>query len=116
MGAHPTACYPFYAYDRPHTALYYEAARKGADVFAAEYLDIFVHGVADHADYLARIGGEATRTRLASWSRDPKLGSRSTATRRWHDHHVQPGRDDDRGPRPHDRGWLRLSFTDLGRP
>ena len=33
MGAHPTACYPFYAYDRPHTALYYEAARKGADGF-----------------------------------------------------------------------------------
>ncbi len=68
MGAHPTACYPFYAYDRPHTALYYEAARKGAGVFCAEYLNIFVHGAPDHADYLARIGGEATRTRLASWS------------------------------------------------
>lgn len=72
MGAHPTACYPFYAYDRPHIALYYEAARKGADVFHAEYLDIFVHGVADHADYLARIGGEATRKRLGSWSRGPE--------------------------------------------
>ena len=24
MGAHPTACYPFYAYDRPHTTVYYE--------------------------------------------------------------------------------------------
>jgi glutaconate CoA-transferase, subunit A len=68
MGAHPTACYPFYAYDRPHTALYYEAARKGADVFCAEYLDIFVHGAPDHADYLARIGGKTTRTRLASWT------------------------------------------------
>jgi glutaconate CoA-transferase, subunit A len=67
MGAHPTACYPFYAYDRPHTSLYYEAARKGADVFSAEYLGIFVHGAPDHADYLARIGGEATRARLASW-------------------------------------------------
>jgi glutaconate CoA-transferase subunit A len=72
MGAHPTACYPFYAYDRPHTALYHAAARKGADVFHAEYLDIFVHSVADHADYLARIGGEATRKRLASWSEGPE--------------------------------------------
>jgi glutaconate CoA-transferase, subunit A len=68
MGARPTACYPFYAYDRPHTALYYEAARKGAGVFCAVYLNIFVHGAPDHADYLVRIGGEATRTRLASWS------------------------------------------------
>jgi glutaconate CoA-transferase, subunit A len=68
MGAHPTACYPFYAYDRPHTELYYDAARKGADTFCAEYLDIFVHGAADHADYLAQIGGKATRARLASWS------------------------------------------------
>ena len=67
MGAHPTACYPFYAYDRPHTALYYEAARKGADSFLDEYLAVFVHGARSHADYLARIGGEATRARLASW-------------------------------------------------
>ncbi len=67
MGAHPTACYPFYAYDRPHTALYYEAARKGADAFAAEYLDVFVYGAPSHDEYLARIGGDATRARLASW-------------------------------------------------
>lgn len=72
LGAHPTACYPFYAYDRPHTALYYEAARKGADVFCADYLNIFVHGAPEHADYLARIGGEATRKRLASWSNGPE--------------------------------------------
>jgi len=72
MGAHPTACYPFYAYDRAHTALYYEAARKGADVFHAEYLDIFVHGAAEHTNYLARIGGEATRKRLVSWSDGPE--------------------------------------------
>ena len=68
MGAHPTACYPFYAYDRPHTALYYEAARKGAEAFKAEYLSIFVHGAATHPDYLDRIGGEKTRARLSSWS------------------------------------------------
>lgn len=67
MGAHPTACYPFYAYDRRHTALYYEAARKGADAFSAEYLSVFVHGAPNHADYLDRIGGEKTRARLSSW-------------------------------------------------
>lgn len=67
MGAHPTACYRFYAYDRAHTALYYEAARKGSDAFEAEYLAAFVHGAPTHADYLARIGGEKTRVRLSSW-------------------------------------------------
>ncbi len=67
MGAHPTACYPFYAYDRHHTALYYEAARKGAEAFKAEYLSVFVHGAPNHSDYLDRIGDEKTRARLASW-------------------------------------------------
>lgn len=66
MGAHPTACYPFYAYDRPHTALYYGAARAGAEVFAADYLQRFVH--VDHATYIERVGGEMTRRRLAAWA------------------------------------------------
>lgn len=68
MGAHPTACYPFYAYDRRHTALYYEAAHKSAEAFKAEYLSVFVHGAPTHADYLDRIGGEKTRTLLSSWN------------------------------------------------
>jgi glutaconate CoA-transferase subunit A len=68
MGAHPTACYPFYAYDRRHTALYYEAARKGAEAFKTKYLSVFVHGVPTHTDYLDRIGGEETRARLSSWN------------------------------------------------
>jgi glutaconate CoA-transferase subunit A len=68
MGAHPTACYPFNAYDRRHTALYYEAARKGAEAFKAEYLSVFVHGALNHAGYLDRIGGEKTRARLSSWN------------------------------------------------
>jgi glutaconate CoA-transferase, subunit A len=68
IGAHPTACYPFYAYDRRHTALYYEAARKGPEAFKAEYLSMFVHGAPNHADYIERIGGEKTRARLSSWS------------------------------------------------
>lgn len=67
MGAHPTACYPFYAYDREHTAKYYAAARAGAEAFAAQYLEPYVRGCADHGAYLTKIGGEATRRRLASW-------------------------------------------------
>lgn len=76
MGAHPTACYPFYAYDRPHTARYYEAARKGADAFLAEYLDVFVYGAPDHEEYLARIGGEASRARLATWRKGTEAWQR----------------------------------------
>jgi glutaconate CoA-transferase subunit A len=68
MGAHPTACYPFYAYDRPHTALYHAAAREGAEAFKSKYLDIYVYGAPRQEDYLERIGGEAARTRLASWA------------------------------------------------
>ncbi|WP_281802646.1 CoA transferase subunit A [Methylocystis echinoides] len=67
LGAHPTACYPFYTYDRAHLALYHDAARQGPQAFAARYLDVFVTGAPRHADYLARIGGDATRARLASW-------------------------------------------------
>jgi glutaconate CoA-transferase, subunit A len=67
FGAHPTACYPMYAYDRPHTAAYYAAASAGAEAFRADYLDPFVFGCRDHAEYLERIGGASTRARLASW-------------------------------------------------
>lgn len=68
MGAHPTACYPFYAYDRPHTSRYYAAARGGAEKFAADYLRHFVHDCPDHTSYLDRIGGETTLKHLASWT------------------------------------------------
>jgi glutaconate CoA-transferase subunit A len=68
MGAHPTACYPFYAYDRQHTALYHAAARESADDFRTRYLEVFVHGASSHETYVERIGGDATRSRLASWA------------------------------------------------
>jgi glutaconate CoA-transferase, subunit A len=67
MGAHPTACYPFYAYDRAHTAAYYAAASKSADAFRAEYLEPFVFGCTTHAQYLERIGGAAARARIEGW-------------------------------------------------
>ncbi|HLF97323.1 MAG TPA: CoA-transferase [Methylococcaceae bacterium] len=66
-GAHPTACYPFYAYDRPHTAAYYAAAGEGADAFRERYLQPYVYACAAHADYLQAVGGTATLQRLASW-------------------------------------------------
>jgi glutaconate CoA-transferase subunit A len=66
-GAHPTSCYPFYAYDRMHLADYYQAAQAGAEAFAREYLAPYVFAPATHADYLQRIGGTAKRRILESW-------------------------------------------------
>jgi glutaconate CoA-transferase subunit A len=71
LGAHPTACYPLYSYDRAHTALYYQAAKAGHDAFCRDYLAPFVFDCTDHADYLDRIGGTATRARLSGWSESP---------------------------------------------
>lgn len=70
-GAHPTACYPFYAYDRRHTAEYYRLASEGAEGFRNGYLQPYVYGSASHADYLEAIGGEAALERLASWQESP---------------------------------------------
>jgi len=66
-GAHPTSCYPFYAYDRAHLAAYYRAAQAGPDTFADEYLARYVFGPANHDEYLALIGGSAKRRELESW-------------------------------------------------
>lgn len=67
FGAHPTACYPFYAYDRPHTAAYLAAAKAGSDTFRTQYLEPYVFGPVDHAAYLAAVGGDETARRLATW-------------------------------------------------
>jgi len=66
-GAHPTSCYPFYAYDREHLAEYYQAAQAGPDTFAREYLARYVFEPATHDDYLRRVGGMAKRQALESW-------------------------------------------------
>ena len=67
MGAHPTACYPFYAYDREHTELYMAAAKEGSTEFKDKYLKYFVYECESHEEYLHRIGGEDARARLSSW-------------------------------------------------
>lgn len=66
-GAHPSSCYPFYAYDRAHLAEYHRAAQGGADAFAREYLGPYVFEPVSHTDYLERIGGAARRSALESW-------------------------------------------------
>lgn len=69
-GAHPTSCYPFYAYDRRHTADYYRFAAQGKQAFTEHYLDPYVLRCRTHSDYLDAIGGDQTLQRLASWQRD----------------------------------------------
>ena len=66
-GAHPTSCYPFYAYDRSHTADYYRAAADGASIFLDHYLKPFVFGCTNHAEYLDAVGGKPKMTRLEAW-------------------------------------------------
>src|SRR6266446_8808802 len=66
-GAHPTSCYPFYAYDRAHLAEYYRTAQAGPETFAREYLDRYVYEPTTHDDYLRRIGGAARCHTLESW-------------------------------------------------
>jgi glutaconate CoA-transferase subunit A len=70
-GAHPTACYPLYAYDRRHTAEYYRLANSGAESFRDDYLQPYVYGCASHAEYLEAIGGAAALERLACWQESP---------------------------------------------
>lgn len=67
-GAHPTSCYPRYAYDRKHTAHYYQAAKNGGDNFRENYLNPFVYHCKDHAGYLNLIGGQTRLTRLEQWN------------------------------------------------
>src|SRR5258707_3212783 len=66
-GAHPTSCYPFYAYDRAHLAEYYRAAQAGAEAFVREDLTPHVFQAVTHDDYLPPVGGGAKHQRLEKW-------------------------------------------------
>lgn len=70
-GAHPTSCYPHYAYDRQHLAEYVKAATAGGDALS-HYLDTYVTG-GDEDAYRKQVGDE----RLA------KLGTWSESTEAW---------------------------------
>ena len=67
-GAHPTSCYPFYAYDREHTSRYYEAARVSRETFAESYLEPYVFNVSSNEDYIAAVGGEGRLVKLRKWN------------------------------------------------
>ena len=71
-GAHPTSCYPFYAYDRDHTALYYDAARLGHADFTELYLKPYVFAIESNKDYIAAIGGEQRLKKLEEWNNGPQ--------------------------------------------
>jgi len=67
FGAHPTSCYPGYAYDRRHLVDYVAAAQAGGEDLAG-YLKTYVHGVADEVGYRELIGAERL-AELTHWSR-----------------------------------------------
>jgi glutaconate CoA-transferase, subunit A len=63
LGAHPTSCYPHYAYDRAHLREWVGAARSDEGV--AAYLDRYVAG--GEAAYLEAIGRERLAA-LTEWT------------------------------------------------
>ena len=65
-GAHPTSCYPAYAYDRPHLAQYVGAATAGGDELAG-YLDRYVTGAPTEEAY-RKVIGEERLAQIGGWS------------------------------------------------
>ncbi len=66
FGAHPTSCYPAYAYDRRHLAEYVRLAKAGKETFQRDYLDAYVNSVTEE-DYLRRVGDGEHFARLTGW-------------------------------------------------
>jgi len=66
-GAHPTSCYPSYAYDREHTTIYYQASKPGAVSFRENYMNPFVYDCKDNDAYIEAIGGKARLADLEQW-------------------------------------------------
>jgi glutaconate CoA-transferase subunit A len=66
FGAHPSSCYPAYAYDRPHLAGYVRAASAGGDELAG-YLDRFITGAPNEEAY-RKVVGEQQLAALGRWS------------------------------------------------
>ena len=63
-GAHPSSCYPRYAYDRAHLREYVSAAQSGPDDLE-KYLGVYLGG--SEQDYRAAVGAERLAA-LATWS------------------------------------------------
>lgn len=76
-GAHPYAVFNYYDYDPRQLKLYHDSAEDEAAFH--QYLERFVYGAADHAQYLEAVGGAA---RLAGLKADPQYGYRPDLKRR----------------------------------
>lgn len=76
-GAHPYAVYNYYDYD-PRQLKYYHEAAEADDGFAV-YLNRFVYGVKNQAEYLEAVGGA---DRLGSLAADAQYGYRPQLQRR----------------------------------
>ncbi len=63
-GAHPSSCYPRYAYDRAHLREYVSAAQSGPDG-VQKYLGVYLGG--SEQDYRSAVGAERLAA-LATWS------------------------------------------------
>ena len=74
-GAHPTSSPNRYASDDEHIASYHaaaEAARRGESAELDDYFADYIHGPADHFEYLSRIGGLERMTQL---EREEQVGA-----------------------------------------
>lgn len=65
-GAHPTSCYPGYAYDRQHLTEYVQLAGAGDDTLA-RYLDHYVWAAGDEAGYREAVGSDRLAA-LTGWA------------------------------------------------
>jgi glutaconate CoA-transferase subunit A len=70
-GAHPSSCYPAYAYDRPHLAQYVRAATAGGAELLA-YLDRYVTGTPTEDAYRKVIGDEQLAA-IGGWSESTEV-------------------------------------------
>jgi len=77
FGSHPYAVFDYYDYDPRQLKLYHESAAD--DAAFRRYLDRFVYGVKNHAEYLEAVGGAA---RLESLRADPRYGYSPNLKRR----------------------------------
>lgn len=67
FGAHPSSCFPGYAYDRAHLAGYIAAVRSGPGGVQG-YLDTYVRQADGEAGYRAAVGGDRLHA-LTGWDR-----------------------------------------------
>jgi glutaconate CoA-transferase, subunit A len=68
-GAHPSSCYPLYAYDRPHLVEYIAAAQAGGEALAG-YLHRYVCSPGGEAAYREAVGMERLE-RLGRFAESP---------------------------------------------